>query len=213
MNILKNPLIKYTIVFLAVFIAVVTWEYYNSYSHTLNSQKIATEKAVLEKASVMISPENFYEQDAEKRRAVFEPLWKTIQSPRIVRIKIWNTNKTIIWSDLSELIDKQFSDNEELAEALNGEVVLENAEEKYEKGTESGTERNFISLDEIYVPFRDNTNKVVGVIEIYQASINDDVNADFARVLLSTTFFSLIIYGLGLAVIKYRYSKINETGK
>ncbi len=82
------------------------------------------------------------------------------------RIKVYDANGTILWSDKKELINKNFYySNEELKEALTGEVVskygaltekMENIHEaEYGKGLE------------IYVPIR-KEGKVVGVIEVYR---------------------------------------------
>src|SRR3990172_977470 len=45
--------------------------------------------------------------------------------PDVMRIKIWNKDKFVVWSDDRRLIGEQFLDNEELIAALNGEIMSE----------------------------------------------------------------------------------------
>ena len=58
--------------------------------------------------------------------------------PEVVRVKIWDRNATVIWSDEAQLVGQRFPDNDELKEALEGQVAveirgLEKAEQRYER--------------------------------------------------------------------------------
>jgi len=45
--------------------------------------------------------------------------------PEVVRIKIYDPQGTIIWSDVAELIGKNFYDDHAVYESLQGQVVVE----------------------------------------------------------------------------------------
>src|SRR5262245_3057333 len=45
--------------------------------------------------------------------------------PEVVRVKIWDRNSSVIWSDEPQLVGQRFPDNDELKEALEGEVAVE----------------------------------------------------------------------------------------
>ena len=87
--------------------------------------------------------------------------------PEVVRVKIWDRNATVIWSDEAQLVGQRFPDNDELKEALGGEVAveirpLEKTEQRYERS-------GFSTLAEVYVPvFAGGTRNVLGVIEVYK---------------------------------------------
>jgi signal transduction histidine kinase len=88
--------------------------------------------------------------------------------PEVVRVKIWDRNATVIWSDEAQLVGQRFPDNDELKEALEGQVAveiqsLEKAEQRYERF-------GFSTLAEVYVPiFAPGSREVLGVIEVYKA--------------------------------------------
>jgi len=86
--------------------------------------------------------------------------------PEVVRAKVWDTEARILWSDERDLIGRQFPDNEELHEALAGQLEVEiKSLDKAEQGHERTA---FITLAEIYVPILAGNGRVVGVVEVYK---------------------------------------------
>jgi GAF domain-containing protein len=89
-----------------------------------------------------------------------------LSQSHIVRVKIWNRDRVIIYSDKQELVGQRFPIKDELQAAFNGELAMDitslKADENiYEKG-------NFDRLSEVYVPIRlANSSNVVGAYEIY----------------------------------------------
>jgi len=88
--------------------------------------------------------------------------------PEVTRIKVWNREATVLWSDESRLIGQSFRDNHELKEALEGKIEVEiqtlrRAENVYEP--QGGR------LAEIYVPIFGADGTVVGVVEIYKTPV------------------------------------------
>ncbi|TRZ96935.1 MAG: PAS domain S-box protein [Deltaproteobacteria bacterium] len=86
--------------------------------------------------------------------------------PSIKRVKVWNPDSVIVWSDERELVGKQFPNNKELLEALNGVVSSEISSLTKE---ENRTERQQGRLLELYIPIRsEGGGNVRAVVEIYQ---------------------------------------------
>jgi signal transduction histidine kinase/CheY-like chemotaxis protein len=101
----------------------------------------------------------------ERTRQEFSRLMQGI--PEVVRIKVWDRDAAVVWSDEPRLIGQRFADNEELQEALGGEVSveikqLERREHTYERPS-------YTTLAEVYVPIvSKTTGEVVGVVEVYK---------------------------------------------
>lgn len=88
-----------------------------------------------------------------------------IVSDRVGRVKIWNRNSALIYSDDRAEIGGIFPDNGELEEALEGKTVSEI--EKPSK-TENENEARFGQLLEVYTPIRfEGSDEVVGAFEVY----------------------------------------------
>lgn len=86
--------------------------------------------------------------------------------PNIERIKIWNKDKAVVWSDEKQLVGKSFPDNEHLGRALGGEVISELSVLVKE---EQEFEPKFGRLLELYVPIRFETQADIEVVfEVYQ---------------------------------------------
>jgi len=85
---------------------------------------------------------------------------------RVERIKVWDRNHTVIWSDTPELVGRQFPDNDNLKKALTGEVIS-NISDLHK--TENTREKGHGRLLELYVPVSFNPDRSVSVvIEVYQ---------------------------------------------
>ena len=84
----------------------------------------------------------------------------------IKRIKIWNLEKIIVWSDDANIVGNAFPDDRELATALGGEVssTLSGL-----KKIENRSETRYGRLLELYVPIKSRPDGPVEyVIEVYQ---------------------------------------------
>lgn len=87
-------------------------------------------------------------------------------NPNIERVKIWNGNKVVVWSDDRRLVGQRFTDNEELNEALAGTIA---SEISALKKSEQKFEQEFKKLLELYVPIRfAGHGEIAAVFEIYQ---------------------------------------------
>lgn len=192
--------IYYTVLILA-FVAIAGGEYFwlsrahNDIKMAVTEQKKAeTASFIQTSATGVIQPEDFSQKDVKKQQRAFEDFWKIIQAKGFIRMKVWDKNFTVLWSDLPELIGQRFPDNDEVAEALDGEVELELTDERA-RTSEYFSERQYQNLLEIYVPILDASGKPAGVLETYQPadSFLAEIQASFRRPLL-------LRGGLGIAV-------------
>ena len=93
------------------------------------------------------------------------------EMPDVLRTNVYNTERRAIWSTDPAVMGARFSENEELDEALKGELAYESGRvSKAEHVSASrplgaGTHGYFI---EIYVPVRDAAGRVVGAVELYK---------------------------------------------
>ena len=82
------------------------------------------------------------------------------------KIKIYSKDKTIVYSTDHAIIGERDSTNEELGQALDGEIVSEfhKRRELWDLSNEARINRDMV---ETYLPIRDGENAIIGVFEIY----------------------------------------------
>lgn len=90
--------------------------------------------------------------------------------PEVVRVKIWNREGTVIWSDEPQLIGRSFPGNRELDVSLAGKVAVEIKE--LTKPEHEYEQERFGTLAEIYVPILSKqSGEVLGVVEVYKRPV------------------------------------------
>lgn len=106
--------------------------------------------------------------DPERYR---ESLSSLLSLPEVVRVKVWDREGGVIWSDDARLIGRRFPQNRELQEALAGGVSVQlkdlgKSEHVYER-------ERFAKLAEVYVPILSETQprEVIGILEIYKRPV------------------------------------------
>ncbi len=133
----------------------------------------------------------------EKR--VYIDMFRDIRSiPEIVGIDIYNTDKTVLWSDKEEFIGRQFLQNAELQRALKGENVIsldiDSSRVNYGKGLEN--------LMIVYLPIYDDTDRIIGVVASYKVSpvfykgLKKVRNSIWLLSVLGGFFFYISFFGL-----------------
>lgn len=150
------------------------YQYTTIYSATLSDERILREPLFVEStkdAVALIQMNNdeiaaaFMTKSKEEQAQKFNDLFQNIRSPQIFRVKTWDKNSMIIWSNTEEIIGKKF-ESREVEEAFEGKVEVEAAH----NSPEQYTERAFKNFAEIYVPIKDKNNKIVGVFEVYKVT-------------------------------------------
>src|SRR6266849_468293 len=130
---------------------------------------------VKKEAQENLVPSDFETPDNPATRARFTQFYQdVVLMPELVRLKIYDADMRVIWSDEPRLIGQRFPNNPELKGALAGRLTVKSEirERKGENLYESD-----LSLAEIYVPIIFDGSRVMGVVEAYKSP--DQV---FARV-------------------------------
>jgi len=186
-------------------------------SHNLTKDMLAREwettaKFVRTEVEWHLTSEDFRAQDLGAVAHKFEQLHRQItMMPDFVRIKVYNRQGMIIWSDEKRLVGSSFADNAELQKAFGGSVVadlspIDKGENVYERGP-------FHGLVEVYVPiFSADRKEIIGVIETYKSV--DDFFKDIKRarnmVLIAALGGGLLLYLALFAIVRQASRKISE---
>jgi sensor histidine kinase regulating citrate/malate metabolism len=159
--------------------------------------KKSTADYIQQRASMLVKTEDFMDEQAARRQQTFQQFFYAVQSPDLVRMKVWDRNFTVIWSDLDGLVGQRFPENHEVKEALAGEIEFEMGKAK----DEHVSERSFAELSEIYVPFANAQGEIVGVFEVYRPviSLNEQIASNFRKSLAAV----LVLAALALAGAAY----------
>jgi hypothetical protein len=198
MLILVNGGLSRVIVGCGLLVALATglWLYvrHGEIKHAAFEKRKAETAAYIQKrAVVLLKVEDINEGDPALRQQSFQAFFDAVQSPDLVRMKIWNREYTVVWSELRELIGQRFLDNHGVKEALEGKVAFELVESK----DEQVSERAFQALSETYVPFFDATGEVAGVIEVYQpvTALNAEMRSQFQSSATAALAFAVAAFG------------------
>jgi hypothetical protein len=117
-----------------------------------------------------------------------------LRIPGVFRIKMWDKHGTILWSDNSEIIGKNFAQNHHFQVASSGEVSFNN--EGIRK-VENQSEQNERVVVEVYLPVYDG-DRIIGVVELYESDI--ELSLLMARSAYSV-WLSVSIAGIGLYLL------------
>ncbi|MEP6774144.1 MAG: HD domain-containing phosphohydrolase [Chloroflexota bacterium] len=125
----------------------------------------------------------------------------------VVRVKVWRPDGTILYSDASDLIGKNFPPEEDLAEALSGQAHMDvsdltAAENEFEAG-------QFKRLLEVYVPLgAAGATENTAIFETYHdlASV-DAINEEMRSFLWTALAVGLAILYASLFTLVYRASR------
>lgn len=189
---------------LAVFASVPTglwlYERYQAISEaTYEARKADITAYIRDRAIKLIPPQDFAEPSRSNGRN-FEAFFESIQSPEIFRIKVFDRQPKIIWSNLSDIIGQDASTNQEAIDALTQEkVTLKFKSLK----PEQVSERHFSEFTETYVPIRYPQQGIVGVIEVYQTALTamKTIEAEFRKAIFQAAAVALGAYMAAATVV------------
>jgi signal transduction histidine kinase len=93
----------------------------------------------------------------------------------VLRNNVYSRDKVVLWSTDAQLIGRKFAENDELDDALKGELVVNSGrvtDEERKKPEHVGLHPRSDFFFETYIPVRDREGKrVLGVVEIYKAPV------------------------------------------
>ena len=118
------------------------------------------------------SPEAYFSGNTSKEDKRAEEFFQHIIGiPDVFQATIYNNSYKIIWSNDAELIDKSFTDNDELTQAYAGISTFKQGKaDAYAKQEHSFLPDDIEQFVESYIPVWDKTHQhVIGVIELYKS--------------------------------------------
>ncbi|NJM84724.1 MAG: hypothetical protein HC844_21860 [Tabrizicola sp.] len=91
--------------------------------------------------------------------------------PDVFRANVYSGNGTILWSSDAEMIGQTFPDNDELDDAMRGELRPElNVVDREHKDEHVGFPASISEFIEYYIPIRSRDGRaIVGAVEVYKA--------------------------------------------
>jgi two-component system sensor histidine kinase HydH len=157
--------------------------------------------AIRIEASNALERDDFVRWHTPEAQERFERFFRrALLSPDVKRVKIYDTERRIIWSDEPRLVGRRFPDNQRLAAALEGTTLVH-----LERATaaENLFEKDFDETLELYVPIAatpgsaPGTARVAGVVEVYKDSSRALATLSRGRQIIVTTSLAgaLVLYG------------------
>jgi hypothetical protein len=148
----------------------------------------------------------YFNEPADSRNgAMLEAFFQHItQLPDVLRTNVFARDGRVRWSSEQELVGKRFEDNDELFQALSGELVIETGEveeQQYKSEHVPFAWRIDQWFVESYIPIRDR-GLVVGVVELYKVprtlseTIANSTLIVWASVLLAGILFYAVLFWL-----------------
>ncbi|MBL8399050.1 MAG: two-component sensor histidine kinase [Candidatus Accumulibacter sp.] len=113
--------------------------------------------------------------DVALRQRFHEAIVNMSNMPDVLRANVFAADRTILWSSNPELIGKRFADNDELEEAMRGELVVHAgriARDARQKREHEGLDPSVQFFVETYIPLVSPAGReVLGVVELYKAPL------------------------------------------
>lgn len=140
--------------------------------------------------------DNYTLQNSKTNAKIFQSIYQNLQKDFIFRIKVWDTDFQVVYSNAQELIGKRFPDNIEVKESYEGEEELEiKTDEGGTDKTELSTEYSYKNFVEIYTPIRDDQGKIIGVFEVYRP-ISEQITKKTNNLLLQAGIIVVVSFGI-----------------
>ncbi|MCB1874506.1 MAG: hypothetical protein KDH88_00870 [Chromatiales bacterium] len=140
-----------------------------------------------------------YSRAGESLNDFFEDI---AHMPDVARINAYSPAGMIVWSSDKAIIGRQFDENDELEEALRGELVYEKGEiDEHRKSEHVPFQQDDNLFVENYIPITDlDTHQIVGVVEIYRIpvalakAIKEGTNITYLSVFAGGVFLYLALF-------------------
>ena len=137
----------------------------------LNRDAVLTMEFVQSVVRTDATEPHFAQSKGGKLTPALEETLKEISGmPDVLRANVYTPDRVVLWSTDPALIGRKFGENEELDEALKGELAYESGRVSKEEHTAAtGGRSNTGFFVEIYVPVHEQGGTtVVGVVELYK---------------------------------------------
>jgi len=179
-------------------LAVVALWLYSRYSEirtaAIERKKSETASYLRGRLSALVDSEVFSGANSIRQRQGFQSFFVSIQSREASKIKIWNRDLTVVWSNPGGSVQQQSTENRKVREALGGEVGFTIERQRPEHSPESQVQ----DLCATYVPISDAKGDILGVVAVYQPalSLHEEIRSEFNQWALPVGVFMFIGYGI-----------------
>ena len=183
----KTRVLGWIIVIIA---AIVTSEVILAYTVSAQYYQTTLQRAVnvnanfiLTQAKTDLSEEDFKPVDLDEKSKIFSEFFKGVDTTEILRIKVWSTDGTVVFSDDKSITGKNYQDNESFQEAMQGDIISEIQEPVKPENVE---ETGYGQLMEIYIPITSDDGSIIGIIETYTLldQVNNSINETIYLILI-----------------------------
>ncbi len=168
----------------------------------IRSAQVAANIGVLPVLEPSDLEHNFLPLPEARRAQLDRVLLDSLSKNNIVRLKIWNTEHFVVWSDNRALLQRWFPGDEGLNKSFEGPVTAEVTDLR---SADELDHTNFERLLSVYVPLRvgsdghfteDTNAKIVGAFEIYlpYQPIAQAISHDAHRLFLLVAIGLLLLY-------------------
>jgi len=202
-----SSLIIITIIIGSIFSILLSDEINNS---AIKNAEAVNSAFILSIAKNQLNENNFRVDMSENNNQVFDEFFQKMKTKEMLRIKVWDNEGTIVYSDDKSIIGSNYGDNLRFKKAITGVVTTEI---KDPVDAENISEMGYGQMMEIYIPINFESNETVGVIELYynMDTINHSIVQLTNLILLSTLILVIIIIS-GIAIFSILTIKsANET--
>lgn len=138
----------------------------------LERERTESAAAIRQEAYEYLRAEDFARWRSEEAQRRFEIFLRhALLNPEILRVKVYDAEMRVVWSDEPRLRGTRFAENARLAEALQGNTV---AHLEHAGKPENVYEQDFPQTVELYVPLAfssgrtPGTASIAGVVEVYK---------------------------------------------
>lgn len=163
-------------------------------------------------ANALLRSEDFARWQSREAQERFDLFFRrTLSNPEILRVKVYDAEMRVVWSDEPRLVGTRFPDNPRLALALKGQTVahLEHAGE-----SENVYEKGFDEIVELYIPLSfatggtPGTASIAGVVEVYKDTgrMFGNISRDRLMIVSASVAGALVLY-VALFGIVHRASR------
>ncbi|MCF7916117.1 MAG: HD domain-containing protein [Spirochaetaceae bacterium] len=133
----------------------------------------------------------------------------------VFRVKLWNRNNTVIWSDREELIGRTFPEEDIFEQAAGGKLIYELTEPHAD---EHQFEEDVELFLEIYIPVL-HRGEVIGIVEIYEndkeltEKIRELVRVNYIIIGASGALLYLLLFSIFAAAYRRQKHAVEQMKK
>lgn len=171
----------------------------------------------------VVATENAYHYFSESGGATAKQLDyfldHVVRLPGVLRVNLYSTGGTVVWSSDRTLVGQRFSENDELDEALQANLIVHSGiidPSHLTKSEHQRLDRSASRFVESYVPVFDARGEaVVGVIELYKVptELFEAIHTGVRLIWLVAGLAGLFLYGALFWVIRRAHRIIEAQGE